>query len=106
MNAFVVCVFFVPFVFGRNSVASKSNSLPGRCNSNSQVSGASVATNIQAEDLATQLTLLDLGTFKGIKPEELSSCSWNKKNKLLVAPNVVAFTRRFNHVIPTFFLTN
>ena len=26
------------------------------------------------------------------------SCSWNKKNKLEVAPNVVAFIKRFNHV--------
>ena len=35
---------------------------------------------------------------RSIMPEELSSCSWNKKNKLEVAPNVVALTRRFNHV--------
>ena len=26
------------------------------------------------------------------------SCSWNKKNKLEVAPNVVAFIKKFNHV--------
>ncbi|XP_024944263.1 ras-specific guanine nucleotide-releasing factor RalGPS2 isoform X3 [Cephus cinctus] len=81
-----------------SSVACKSNSLPGRCNSNSPATNSTVATNIQAEDLAMQLTLLDLGAFRSIRPEELSSCSWNKKNKLLVAPNVVCFTRRFNHV--------
>ncbi|XP_012273838.1 ras-specific guanine nucleotide-releasing factor RalGPS1 isoform X2 [Orussus abietinus] len=80
------------------SAACKSNSLPGRCNSNTSPSSTMVATNIPAEDLATQLTLLDLPAFRSIRPEELSSCSWNKKNKLIVAPNVVGFTRRFNHV--------
>lgn len=50
------------------------------------------------EELASQLTLLDIPIFRAIEPEELMSCSWNKKNKLEVAPNVVAFIRKFNHV--------
>jgi hypothetical protein len=79
-------------------LACKSNSLPGRCNISSPVPNARLAIEIQAEDLASQLTLLDVSVFKCIQPEELSSCSWNKKNKLTVAPNVVSFTRRFNYV--------
>ncbi|XP_011496942.1 PREDICTED: ras-specific guanine nucleotide-releasing factor RalGPS2-like [Ceratosolen solmsi marchali] len=79
------------------SVVYKSNSLPAHCNISSPVSNAKLAIEIQAEDLASQLTLLDISIFKCIRAEELSSCSWNKKNKLTIAPNVVSFIRRFNH---------
>ena len=50
------------------------------------------------DELATQLTLIDLEVFKLVQPDELTSCAWNKKSKREVAPNVVSFTQRFNHV--------
>lgn len=53
---------------------------------------------ISPDDIANQLTLLDLQCFKEIKPEELSSCGWTKTNKAVIAPNVVAFIKRFNRV--------
>ncbi|XP_049884893.1 ras-specific guanine nucleotide-releasing factor RalGPS2 isoform X2 [Pectinophora gossypiella] len=56
------------------------------------------ALRITPEDIANQLTLLDLPCFKAIKAEELITCGWNKLNKLTVAPNIVAFTKRFNRV--------
>ena len=49
------------------------------------------ATSFTPEELAGQLTHLDVPVFRAIQPEELNSCAWNKKNKLEVAPNVVAF---------------
>lgn len=53
---------------------------------------------VPAEEFAQQLTLLDLAVFKSIHPDELSGCGWTKKLKYELAPNVVAFTKRFNHV--------
>lgn len=82
--------------------SSKSHSLPNHCSSsyNKNYSCAVFdVIDIPPEDFATQLTLLDLPLFVAVQPDELTSCAWNKKNKLEVAPNVVAFSRRFNHVM-------
>jgi len=50
------------------------------------------------EDLAAQITLIDLPIFVAIQPQELSSCGWSGPKKLQTSPNVVAFTQRFNRV--------
>ncbi|XP_054156650.1 ras-specific guanine nucleotide-releasing factor RalGPS2-like [Oppia nitens] len=53
---------------------------------------------VAPDDLATQLTLIDLAIFVDIRSEELSSCQWNGSKKLQISPNVVKFTQRFNRV--------
>lgn len=79
-------------------VQSKSQSLPSQVTLRNLDQLILEALRVAPEDLASQLTLLDLDVFRLIAPDELMSCAWNKKNKLVVAPNVVAFTKRFNHV--------
>ncbi|XP_071947859.1 ras-specific guanine nucleotide-releasing factor RalGPS2-like isoform X2 [Antedon mediterranea] len=53
---------------------------------------------VMPEHFASQITLMDYPVFKNITAEELSSCAWSGKDKNNVCPNIVAFTRRFNHV--------
>lgn len=56
------------------------------------------ALRISPDELANQITILDFPDFRSIQPDELTSCAWtNKKNKHIVAPHIVAFTKRFNH---------
>uniref|UniRef100_A0A1B6D0P2 Ras-GEF domain-containing protein n=1 Tax=Clastoptera arizonana TaxID=38151 RepID=A0A1B6D0P2_9HEMI len=83
---------------GAVGVHNKSQSLPNNASLKDMEHVVLEALRVPPEDFASQLTLLDLAVFKEISPDELVSCAWNKKNKLTVAPNVVAFTRRFNHV--------
>jgi len=83
---------------GVETMSTKSSSLPGHAHSQAASVPLLDPLAVPAEDLASQLTLLDIPVFRSILPEELQSCAWNKKNKREVAPNIVAFTRRFNHV--------
>ncbi|XP_077986371.1 ras-specific guanine nucleotide-releasing factor RalGPS1-like isoform X2 [Glandiceps talaboti] len=53
---------------------------------------------VTPDEFASQITLLDMPVFRAIPPEELTSCSWSSREKHKLAPNIVAFTRRFNHV--------
>lgn len=81
------------------SSSNKSHSLPPNASITNIDSIIISCLRVTPEELANQLTLLDFPIFAAIEPDELSSCAWNKKNKAELAPNVVAFTKRFNHTI-------
>lgn len=77
---------------------NKTQSLPLNASITSLDSVILSALRVSPEELAGQLTLLDFPDFSAIQPDELTSCAWtDKKIKHMVAPNIVAFTKRFNH---------
>jgi len=49
-------------------------------------------------ELARQITLMEYEYFKKIEPKECLSGAWSKKNKYLLAPNIVALTDRWNNM--------
>lgn len=77
--------------------SNKTQSLPTNTSISDMDAVVLNALRIPPEELAGQITLLDFPAFSEIQPDELTSCAWTKKNKYTVAPNIVAFTRRFNH---------
>uniref|UniRef100_A0A7N8YH21 Ral GEF with PH domain and SH3 binding motif 2 n=1 Tax=Mastacembelus armatus TaxID=205130 RepID=A0A7N8YH21_9TELE len=91
-----LCVCLYLFVLQKSS---SSESLSDKGSSELKKSFDAVVFDVlkvTPEEYAGQITLMDAPVFKAIQPEELSSCGWNKKEKHSSAPNVVAFTRRFN----------
>ena len=76
---------------------TKSKSLPAHSTIKNFEKVSLNVQSISPDELANQLTLLDYAVFKLIQPEELSSCAWTRKDKNTNTPNIVAFTKRFNH---------
>ncbi|XP_055379460.1 ras-specific guanine nucleotide-releasing factor RalGPS1-like isoform X2 [Condylostylus longicornis] len=76
---------------------AKTQSLPPNASIKNYDEVIMSALRVSAEELANQITLLDFPCFAAIQPDELTSCAWTKKDKHVNTPNIVAFTKRFNH---------
>ena len=53
---------------------------------------------VEPDEFARQITMLDMQIFKAVARSELQNLAWSRRDKFEKAPNVVEFTRRFNHL--------
>uniref|UniRef100_A0A6B2KX29 Ras-GEF domain-containing protein n=1 Tax=Arcella intermedia TaxID=1963864 RepID=A0A6B2KX29_9EUKA len=54
--------------------------------------------DVPPKELSRQITLIEWKLWKGIQPWECLGLAWTKKDKLNLAPNVLALINRFNYV--------
>lgn len=62
------------------------------------INGPMGILDYSAQDIANQLSEIEWGLWMNIREAELIGLGWTKKNKTVVAPNVVNMTKRFNEV--------
>jgi hypothetical protein len=67
------------------------------------LTGAVGLVDLNPEEVARQLTLIEYDLYKAIKPWECLNQAWTKKNKEEKAPNILAVIKRFNRVRNSFF---
>jgi len=86
---------FYPSVTNPSSVKSIFyDSSPGTSNTGGFID----IFKISPEDIAGQLTLIDLPIFQSISEDEFLSIGWNTARKSILSPNIVSLTRRFNQI--------
>jgi hypothetical protein len=54
--------------------------------------------DIDAEEMARQITLIDFELYRAILPSDFFNKAWTKKDKDVTAPNLMALIKRFNEV--------
>lgn len=89
--------YFFHYFRLNGTTLNKSQSLPPNSSIQNLDPVIINALRVSPEDLAHQITILDFPCFAQIQPDEFTSCAWMKKDKYITAPNIVAFTKRFNH---------
>lgn len=53
---------------------------------------------VEPAELANQITIYDVQLFRNIKQEEILGFGWKTPRKAILAPNITAYTRRFNQI--------
>lgn len=79
----------------RGSGARKDSKLPKPIVPRGKVFGLD---DLDAKEMARQLTLMDYELFQRIRPSEFNNLSWTRKTKEIDAPNLLTMIRRFNEV--------
>jgi hypothetical protein len=83
---------------GDEATITKASTNPPPVLLGARDSALSNLMDLNAEEIARQLTLIEWDIWVKIQPWECLGLSWTKKNKETAAPNVLALINRFNVV--------